>query len=110
MDGAVSSEWTETTRSLLQGCPFSALLMAAIMLVWVTCFVQRIPRARCSTYLDDRIWWMAHSAATGKLAADFVCERLAQGRLLDQVSVLTSNVDKGQAASSHTSVLDAQDP
>lgn len=106
MDGAVASEWIVTTRSLLQGCPFSALLMAAIMLVWVTCFVLRIPRARVSTYLDDRIWWLAHAGASSELAADFVCEGLALGRELDLIFGLTANVDKGQAASSHSSVLE----
>ncbi|CAE7800881.1 pol, partial [Symbiodinium sp. CCMP2456] len=42
---------------LLQGCPFSPLLLNCIVCVWVRVVQQAVPRAVIATYLDDRTVW-----------------------------------------------------
>ena len=57
--GVYHSEAIRPTTGLLQGCPFSPLLLNCIVCVWVRVVQQAAPRAVVATYLDDRSIWAA---------------------------------------------------
>mmetsp|Transcript_66959 Transcript_66959/g.216384 ORF Transcript_66959/g.216384 Transcript_66959/m.216384 type:complete len:663 (+) Transcript_66959:2085-4073(+) len=48
--------WRHPHRGLLQGCPWSPLLLGLLMQIWVT-EVSRGLEVRCTVFLDDRCLW-----------------------------------------------------
>eukprot|EP00439_Symbiodinium_sp_Y106_P072455 s897_g13.t1 len=63
---------------LLQGCPFSPLLLNCIVCVWVRVVQQAAPRAVVATYLDDRSIW-----ATGRQPGPIVLAAAQAGEPVD---------------------------
>ena len=57
--GVYHPEAIRPSTGLLQGCPFSPLLLNCIVCVWVRVVQQAAPRAVVATYLDDRSIWAA---------------------------------------------------
>jgi hypothetical protein len=53
-DGAIASFAVQVTNSILQGCPFSMLLLAAQTCLWVREVKKAVPGAIIGTYVDDR--------------------------------------------------------
>ncbi|OLP82060.1 ATP synthase subunit c, chloroplastic, partial [Symbiodinium microadriaticum] len=51
--GVVGQEWSQVKRGLAQGCPFSALLGAAVMMVWCCNIAQAGGDSVC--FIDDRV-------------------------------------------------------
>ncbi|CAJ1388131.1 unnamed protein product [Effrenium voratum] len=49
------SQWCKAGRGILQGCPLSPMIAAAVMLPW-TCAVQQ-PGLGCAVFVDDRVLW-----------------------------------------------------
>ena len=58
--GICSAQWRTATSGLMQGCPLSPLIAAAIMRVWAG-FVQVDPSIKALAYLDDRTFWCSHA-------------------------------------------------
>ena len=63
--GAVATRPIKPVRALLQGCPASALLLAAIMSVWVVAVKKRVPDINVGGFLDDRILWTRDKGSGG---------------------------------------------
>ena len=55
MDGNISEEWFNRTRGILQGCAFSAILLALVMSIWVMQVKEKSPGAKPLVYVDDRL-------------------------------------------------------
>lgn len=51
----VSQEWTRGRHGLIQGCPFSALMLAGVMSAWVE--HSSVGLEGVIVYLDDRTYW-----------------------------------------------------
>lgn len=51
--GVVGQEWSQVKRGLAQGCPFSALLGAAVVMVWCCNIAQAGGDSVC--FIDDRV-------------------------------------------------------
>jgi hypothetical protein len=56
--GAVHPDCIKPVRALLQGCPASALLLNAIMTVWVYHVKSKVPDVNLGAFLDDRTFWL----------------------------------------------------
>ena len=55
--GATARHPITCTRSLLQGCPASPLLLAGLMSIWLHQVQKAAPKVRVGIYLDDRTFW-----------------------------------------------------
>ena len=66
--GLLGSEWKTAQRGLLQGCPFSPLIAAAIMTLWSQ-HVCREGHIEACVYLDDRTFWLCTGAPAEALLA-----------------------------------------
>ena len=53
--GVAATHWVSSPSSLLQGCPFSTMLIAGIMLVFLK--ATAVPGADRNVFMDDRICW-----------------------------------------------------
>lgn len=58
IEGCVSLEPVKPTRSILQGCPFSVLLLSGIMSLWATQMQLQFPQLHLGVFIDDRTLWM----------------------------------------------------
>lgn len=58
IDGCVSAEPIKPLRSILQGCPFSVVLLSGIMTLWATQMHIRFPLLNVGVYIDDRTLWL----------------------------------------------------
>ena len=65
--GAVDPNPIKPSRSLLQGCPASPLLLAGIMTVWAEVVRKRVPDVKMGCFLDDRILWTREKGRGGRL-------------------------------------------
>ncbi|CAJ1436355.1 unnamed protein product, partial [Effrenium voratum] len=64
LEGRLSQKWEFGNNGLLQGCPLSPLLLAAVTSVWTTAATQD-PAIQVGVFMDDRTAWMkGHSATT----------------------------------------------
>ena len=52
-------------RGVLQGCPLSPLVGAAVMLPWL--HQVRLPGIECAVYMDDRVLWASDPASSASL-------------------------------------------
>ena len=77
------------TLGLLQGCPFSPLLLNGVISLWVRVVAQAAPTASLAAYLDDRTVW-----AVGPGAAGRVCEAARAGVAFDQFFGLRLHPEK----------------
>ena len=59
------SQWTQARRSILQGCPLSPMLAAAVMLPWA-CSLMR-PGLGLTAFVDDRVIWAQSSVSAPQL-------------------------------------------
>ena len=87
-------------RGVLQGCPLSPLVGAAVMLPWL--HQVRLPGIECAVYMDDRVLWASDPSSGAQL-------RLALERteLFDRVFGFRCRPSKcGIAASSGGAVAD----
>ncbi|CAE7549074.1 pol, partial [Symbiodinium necroappetens] len=79
----------EPTLGLLQGCPFSPLLLNCICSLWVRIVREAEPRATLAVYLDDRTVWHV-----GKHAVQVVCAAARAGQAFDSFFGLQLHPDK----------------
>ena len=87
-------------RGILQGCPLSPLVAAAVMLPWL--HQVRLPGIECAVYMDDRVLWAADPACGAHLRL-----ALARTETFDQVFGFRCRPSKcGIAASSASAVTD----
>ena len=86
---AVHPHPVQAKRSLLQGCPASPLLLAAMMVTWVIAVKKECPEVNVGVYLDDRTIW-----ATGVKAAALIHKALAAGMRCDKRFGATEHPDK----------------
>ena len=66
LDGCLSQKWECGHHGLLQGCPLSPLLLAAVMSVWTTA-AAKDPAVRLGVFVDDRTAWTNGANATTSL-------------------------------------------
>ena len=59
--GWASPAWTKALHSLLQGCPFSTILIGALMACWVKHVKGKVPGVQIGVFVDDRSMWAAGS-------------------------------------------------
>ena len=62
IDGCASPDPLRPTRSILQGCPFSVLLLSGLMTLWASQLQINFPQLRLGVYIDDRTLWMKNSS------------------------------------------------
>ncbi|CAE7863325.1 trmA, partial [Symbiodinium microadriaticum] len=79
----------EPTLGLLQGCPFSPLLLNCICSLWVRIVREAEPRTTLAVYLDDRTVWHV-----GRHAVQVVCEAARAGQAFDSFFGLQLHPDK----------------
>ena len=84
--------WVRAENGVLQGCPASPLILAALMLVWVTIVRQAAPGIDLTVYLDDRTIWAPASQP------HLLKQALAAGDEVDSVLGWTLNKTKCQLA------------
>ena len=53
--GSFGGSWHKVDRGILQGCPFSPMLAAAVMTFWTSHVAQA--DVDCVAYIDDRCFW-----------------------------------------------------
>ena len=104
--GMLGSQWKTAQRGLLQGCPFSPLIAAAVMAVW-SYHVCREDHIEACVYLDDRTFWLCPGAPTEALLAakqrsaefdricGFVCRQ-------DKCHVATKSHEFAMSCNAHT--------
>lgn len=76
-------------NGLLQGCPFSMVMLAASMTVWVWKVKREVPDIRMGVFVDDRLLWS--KSANG---VEVVKAALELGKKLDSESARTWNEGK----------------
>ena len=59
--GNCSAKWHTATRGLMQGCPCSPLIAAAIMRIWAG-YIKQDPQINAMAYIDDRTFWSVHTS------------------------------------------------
>ena len=69
MEGASTKAWFAVKHGVLQGCPFSMLLLAALMRVWIALMDVKAPNCSKGVYVDDRSIW-SRARNTQQVAAD----------------------------------------
>ena len=80
--------------SVLQGCPRSIILMAAIMTIWVRA-MRSVPDASTHVFVDDRV--VSTRSATLEVPLQAAATRNAE---VDAALGLTRHLDKQSGASS----------
>ena len=55
MDGAIARMPVHRMNGIMQGCPFNAMLLAAIMTVFARHLHEQVPGVNWGIFLDDRI-------------------------------------------------------
>ena len=69
--GGCSKQSYSRTRGILQGCPWSAMILVAIMSCFVAAAEQECPSVKWGVFIDDRLAWCTEVGALEK-AAKFV--------------------------------------
>ena len=64
-DGCFSASWRQYANGILQGCPFSALLLVGAMAIWDR-WVQ-VPDVDKNVFIDDRAMWCSVPGFVEKL-------------------------------------------
>jgi len=85
--GCVARNPTRPTRSILQGCPFSVMMLSGIMTVWCQQMKLKVPRIQLGVFVDDRTIWTEDNTATLKLAVH-------TSQQLDAIFGFKNNVEK----------------
>mmetsp|Transcript_59466 Transcript_59466/g.193953 ORF Transcript_59466/g.193953 Transcript_59466/m.193953 type:complete len:722 (+) Transcript_59466:2334-4499(+) len=86
--GHISSSWHVVRHGLVQGCPFSVVLLGFMMSVWA--WAMRRIGVATSVFLDDRAWWQF----AGPMGWRPMLRARAITRAFDDIYGLTINVDK----------------
>ena len=60
-DNCMAKDAIAPLNSLLQGCPFSCLILAGLMTVWVQEVTSKVPEAQIGIFVDDRTIWTEHA-------------------------------------------------
>ena len=89
--GAVDPQPIKPVRSIVQGCPASALMLAGIMTVWVEYVKRREPDVRMGVFLDDRTVWARDS---GEGVENIIRRVLNKGAGVDKAFGLQEHPDK----------------
>ena len=66
--GAMHPEWRTSKHGLLQGCPFSPMLLATTMALWQQHMRQQHPQHHAGIFLDDRSAWITGPDACTTMA------------------------------------------
>ena len=92
--GAVAAAPISCARSLLQGCPASCLLLAAMMATWVEQVKAAAgPSLEVGVFVDDRTLW---STAAAGAAAATLTRALDRADLVDAAMGFVLHPDKGE--------------
>ena len=90
----MSPQWEHTTHGLMQGCPFSMMLIAAVMTVWVQEIRLYVADGlRIRVFVDDRTLWAVGATAHRRIWTAVEC-----GDCIDQRFGLRQKRDKLQLA------------
>ncbi|CAE8687780.1 unnamed protein product, partial [Polarella glacialis] len=89
--GACARAPVSCTRGLLQGCPASGLLLAAMMAVWTEHLRQECPDVEVGVFVDDRTLWVESNAPDVEL--ETALDKAAQ---VDAAMGLELRPDKGE--------------
>ena len=89
--GWLTPGWIKAAHSLLQGCPFSTILLGALMACWVRHVKERVPAICIGVFVDDRSLW-----ATGPKQHHTIREALEASKPFDDKFKCQLNVDKTQ--------------
>lgn len=92
--GKCCDEPIQCLMSLLQGCPFSPLPLAAIMTVWVYNVPRKMDGVKCGIYVDDRF-----SIIQGNTTGSMVKEAERRAKAVDSALGLIRHPDKNECAS-----------
>lgn len=92
-NGKCCADPVHCTMSLLQGCPFSPILLGAILTVWVHNVMGPLPQIKGGIYIDDRFLILVN--ATG----DIVKKVIAKAEEVDHALGLIRHPDKNECAS-----------
>jgi ribonuclease HI len=91
IDGACAAHPIEPSRALLQGCPFSPVLLAAVMCLWWKVVQRAGPNVRAGIFVDDRALWIVSAAHRDDLK-----NALAAGDTVDSALRWRRHPDKGE--------------
>lgn len=95
--GCIHPHWHTATHGILQGCPFSPLLLNTVMTIWAHALHQH-PQLHTGIFFDDRSVW-----ATGPQAATHIAQAIHTSHTIDAKLGFTENQSKTQiAAANHT--------
>ena len=85
--GSVARVPTKPTRSILQDCPFSVMLLSGIMIVWAQQMKLQVPRIQLGVFVDDRTLWTDDTTETLRKA-------VSASKQLDALFGFKNNIDK----------------
>ena len=106
-NGTMSPTWQATTHGILQGCPFSPLLLATLMNIWhhgIHTLTAPATTVHTGIYVDDRNIWM-HGPSTRELLPQI----LARSRAIDDILGFQENTSKTQLATPNEQLLPVLD-
>jgi hypothetical protein len=89
IDGVFSKDWATQGRGVLQGCPFSPLLGAAVMSCWTASVCRSGSQCDGAVYVDDRSAWLCRGAPPGTLTV-----AKERGDAFDRVFGFTCRAEK----------------
>ena len=108
--GCFAPTQVSATCSLLQGCPFSPLLVNGMMAAWALHVRQAVPSIRMGIFLDDRTLYTKGYGSVDKLVAAAQAGQVADQAMgfelhPDKLSAFGSNVVKREALMEHADLL-----
>ena len=89
--GWLAPGWVKAAHSLLQGCPFSTILLGALMACWVRHVKGTVPAINIGVFVDDRSMW-----ATGPGHHVTIKRALEASKPFDEKFKCQLNVEKTQ--------------
>ena len=94
--GLVHSEWMRPSRSILQGCPFSPMILGAIMTLWWKHMSSQCSGLQATVFLDDRCYWL--KSADESMLASQLLRAYRISKEFDAHFGFINNADKFQLA------------
>ena len=108
--GCFAAKPVRSNCSLLQGCPFSPLLVNSMMAAWALHVRQAAPSIRIGIFLDDRTLYTRGNNSVGNLVEAACAGQVADKAMgfelhPDKLASFGSNVTKREALMEHADLL-----
>ena len=98
--GYYSNWWMGARNGILQGCPWSVLLLSGVQFVWFLYVRDSAGRVLISVFFDDRVYYSSTEDNVEAVESTF-----QKSRTIDNALGLTANNDKFQIGCSSNSCL-----